>query len=154
MLDVRPFAAIRYDARRCGGDLSNVIAPPYDVLDEADRAALLARDPHNIVAIDLPHVPPKSVGPPQVYERSANLLEQWIKDGVLVREAKPALYIYHQTFEHEGRRFTRKKFIARLRLASFSEGVILPHERTFGGPKEDRLALMKATRCNLSPIFG
>ena len=154
MLDVRPFTAIRFDARKFGGDISRLIAPPYDVLDESDRAELLSREEHNIVAIDLPHVPPKSAGPPEVYERSAKLLEQWLSEGVLVREAKPALYVYHQTFEHEGRKYTRKKFIARLRLASFSEGVILPHERTFGGPKEDRLALMKATKCNLSPIFG
>ncbi len=154
MLDVRPLTAIRYDARRYGNDLSNVIAPPYDVLDEADRNALLARDPHNIVAVDLPHVPPKSAGPPEAYERAARLLKAWQNEGVLIREPVPALYVYHQTFEHEGRTYTRKKFIARLRLASFSEGVILPHERTFGGPKEDRLALMKATQCNLSPIFG
>lgn len=154
MLDVRPFAAIRYDARRWGGDLSNVLAPPYDVLDESDRAELLSRDAHNVVAIDLPHVPPKSAGPPEVYEQAARHLQQWLKDRVLIRETKPALYVYHQSFEHGGRKYTRKKFIARLRLASFSEGVILPHERTFGGPKEDRLALMKATKCNLSPIFG
>lgn len=154
MLDVRPFAAIRYDARRYGGNLSNVIAPPYDVLDQVDRTALLARDPYNIVAIDLPHVPPKELGPPEVYERSARLLTVWQKEGVLIREAASALYVYHQSFEHEGRHYTRKKFIARLQLASFSEGIILPHERTFGGPKEDRLALMKATQCNISPVFG
>ena len=154
MLDVRPFAAIRYDSAPLNRDLSGVLAPPYDVLDESDRADLLSRDAHNIVAIDLPHVPPKSAGPPETYLRSARLLDQWLSEGVLVREPRPAIYVYHQTFEHEGRRHTRKKFIARLRLASFSEGVILPHERTFGGPKEDRLALMKATRCNLSPIFG
>lgn len=154
MLDLRPFAAIRYDARRFGKDLSKVIAPPYDVLDESDKADLLARDAHNIVAIDLPHVPPKEAGPPAAYERSASLLNQWLAEGVLVREAQPALYVYHQTFQRDGRTFTRKKLIARLRLMPFSEGVILPHERTFGGPKEDRLALMKATRCNLSPIFG
>ena len=154
MLEVRPFAAIRYDTSRLGGDLSNVLAPPYDVLDDTDRAALLARDPKNIVAIDLPHVPPKSAGPPEAYQRSALLLGQWLKEGVLARESGPAMYVYHQSFEHEGRKYIRKKFIARLRLASFSDGAILPHERTFGGPKEDRLALMKATRCNLSPIFG
>lgn len=154
MLEVRPLAALRYDARRWNGDLSRVIAPPYDVLDEADKASLLSRDPHNIVAIDLPHVPPKSAGPSEVYERAARQLALWQKDGVLIRESMPALYIYHQTFAHGGRTFTRKKFIARLRLKGFAEGVILPHERTFGGPKEDRLALMKATKCNLSPIFG
>ncbi len=154
MLEVLPFAAIRYDFARLGGDLSGVIAPPYDVLDEADKAELLARSDRNIVAVDLPHVPPKSLGPQAAYDRAAATLTAWLADGTLVREAAPAMYVYHQEFEHGGRRFTRRKFFARVRLRAFSEGVVLPHEQTFGGPKEDRLALMKATRCNLSPIFG
>jgi uncharacterized protein (DUF1015 family) len=154
VLEVLPFAAIRYDFARFGGDLSAVIAPPYDVLDEADKAALLARSDRNIVAIDLPHVPPKSMGPQAVYDQAAATLAAWLAEGTLVREAAPAMYVYHQTFEHAGRQYTRRKFIARVRLRAFAEGVVLPHEQTFGGPKEDRLALMKATRCNLSPIFG
>ena len=154
MLEVAPFSAIRNDARRVGGDLSNVLAPPYDVLDEADKQALLARGDRNIVAIDLPHLPPKSAGPVQEYERAARTMQEWMREGTLVRDPAPALYVYHQRFEHEGKQFTRRMFIARVRLQPFSEGSILPHERTFGGPKEDRLALMKATRCNLSAIFA
>jgi len=153
MPEVAPFQAIRYDFSR-NTDLSSLIAPPYDVLDDADKAALLARSDRNIVAIDLPHTPPKSAGPPQAYRRSADLLQAWLTDRTLVREDRPALYLYHQVFEHEGRTYTRKKLIARVRLHLFEEGVILPHEQTFGGPKEDRLALMKATACNLSPVFG
>ena len=154
MPEVAPFAAIRFDAARAGGDLSNLLAPPYDVLDGDDKDALLAKSDHNIVAIDLPHIPPKSAGPPEAYDGSAKRLNEWLSAGVLIREQNPALYLYYQRFEHAGRPYTRRMFIARVRLQPFSEGVILPHEQTFGGPKEDRLALMKATKCQLSPIFG
>lgn len=154
MPEVAPFTAIRFDHTRTGGDLSALLAPPYDVLDQADKDALLAKSERNIVAIDLPHIPPKSLGPQEAYGRSAKLLDQWLSEGVMLRENKPALYLYHQRFEHAGQSYTRRKFIARVRLQPFSEGWILPHEQTFGGPKEDRLALMKATRCQLSPIFG
>jgi len=154
MAVVAPFAAIRYSHEKMGRDWSALLAPPYDVLEESDKAALLARSERNIVAVDLPHLPPKSAGPAEAYERSAARLDQWLHDGTLIRESAPALYLYHQTFEHLGRSYTRRMFIARVRLVPFTEGTILPHERTFGGPKEDRLALMKSTKCNLSPIFG
>ncbi len=154
MLEVTPFAAIRFDHTKTGGDLSNLIAPPYDVLDQADKDALLAKSNRNIVAIDLPHLPPKSAGPPECYDRAAKTLTTWLSDGTMVRESQPALYLYHQVFTHEGKTYTRRKFIARVRLRPFEDGVILPHELTFGGPKEDRLALMKATTCQLSAIFG
>lgn len=154
MAEIAPLQAIRYDFERLGGDLSAVIAPPYDVLDENEKAALLSKSDRNIVAIDLPHVPPKTLGPADAYQKSADLLREWLADGTLVHESQPAIYAYHQRFEHEGVFYTRRMFIARARLHPFSEGVILPHEQTFGGPKEDRLALMKATACQLSPIFG
>ncbi|MGB2987555.1 MAG: DUF1015 domain-containing protein [Phycisphaerae bacterium] len=154
MPEVAPFSAIRFDERRSGGDLSAMLAPPYDVLDRSDKDALLAKSEHNIVAIDLPHIPPKSAGPAGAYEKSARLLQTWLSDGTLVREKNPAMYLYHQRFEHAGRPYTRRMLIARVRLEPFSKGLILPHEQTFGGPKEDRLALMKATKSQLSPIFG
>lgn len=153
MPEIRPFPAIRYDLSRCAGDLSAVLAPPYDVLNQADKDALLAKSDHNIVAIDLPHIPPKTLGPSKAYEQSADAMTDWLASGILVREDAPALYLYHQIFEHEGTSYTRRKFIARVRLHPFSDKVILPHEETFGGPKEDRLALMKTTKCNLSPVF-
>ncbi len=154
MPEMTPFRAIRYGADRFGGDLSAVLAPPYDVLGQSDKDALLEKSEHNIVAIDLPHIPPKSAGPLEVYQQAADRLNKWVTRGVLVREESPAIYLYHQRFEHAGQTYTRRMFIARLRLQPFSEGSILPHEKTFGGPKEDRLALMKATKCQLSPIFG
>ncbi|MHC5112480.1 MAG: DUF1015 family protein [Planctomycetota bacterium] len=154
MPETKAFQGIRYDFERCGGDISTLIAPPYDVLNQADKDRLQARSPHNIVGIDLPHIPPKSAGPDSVYQAAAHTLEKWRGEQALIQEDRPALYLYHQVFEHAGQQYTRRKFVARVRLTPFSAGEVLPHEKTFGGPKEDRLALMKATRCQLSPIFG
>ncbi|MCG3180504.1 MAG: hypothetical protein BIFFINMI_02866 [Phycisphaerae bacterium] len=156
MPDVLPFQAIRYSTRG-GSDLTGRIAPPYDVLGAADKEAMLAADPHNIVAIDLPHMPPKSLGPADAYRRSADLLRQWLADGVLVRDDAPAIYAYQQTFAaSDGSTVTRRGFIARVRIEEFraTPAGIYPHEQTFGGPKEDRLALTRATAAQLSPIFG
>ncbi len=154
MPEITPFSAIRFDQTNTLGDVSKLIAPPYDVLDQTDKDSLLGRSDHNIVAIDLPHIPPKSAGPAEVYDNAARTLAAWLDEGTLIREERPALYLYHQRFTCEGKSYTRRKYIARVRLAPFSEGTVLPHEKTFGGPKEDRLALMKATKCQLSPIFG
>ena len=120
MLEVAPFQAIRFDHTRCGGDVSSLLAPPYDVLDRADKDALLATSEHNIVALDLPHIPPKTLGPPEAYRNSARLMREWLAAGVLIREESPALYLYHQTFKHGKETFTRRKFIARVRLQPFS----------------------------------
>lgn len=153
MSTIQPFASIRY-ASSAGTDLSTRLAPPYDVLDQRDKDALLARDPRNFVLIDLPHMPPKSAGPESVYQQARRTLDAWLADGTLVRERMPALYVYYQEYEHAGRSYLRKKFFARLRLEAFGAGSVFPHEQTFGGPKEDRLSLTRATQCNLSPIFG
>lgn len=151
---IQPFRAIRYSTRPGAADISTRIAPPYDVLDAADKQALLSRDPSNFVKIDLPHVPPKHAGPPEAYEQAAAELRHWLSKGIMVSDPAPALYPYYQRFSHSGRSYTRKKFFARLRLEPFGNGNVFPHEQTFGGPKEDRLCLMKATRVGLSPIFG
>ncbi|HUW84953.1 MAG TPA: DUF1015 domain-containing protein [Phycisphaerae bacterium] len=151
---IAPLAGIRYDVRRFGKDLSKLIAPPYDVLDGTDKDALLKGHPRNIVAVDLPHVPPKQAGPDAVYQRAADTFEAWLGDGVLIRDPQPGIYLYQQRYEHGGREYTRTALFARLRLSPPDEGRVVPHEQTFGGPKEDRLRLMRATRCNLSAVFG
>ena len=155
MADVGAFRAIRYGpGSGLGGDLSNVVAPPYDVLDEADKTRLSGQSLYNVVTIDLPFIPPKKAGPDQVYQDAADAMKRWLQTGVLARDEKPALYVYHQEFLWEGRQYRRRLFFCRQRLEPFGQGSVFPHELTFGGPKEDRLKLMKATRCQLSPIFG
>src|SRR5687767_13446349 len=101
MATLRPFSGITYAKDRYS-DVSNVIAPPYDVLDERGKARLAAKDPHNIVNIDLPHMPPKSVGPDEAYQRASQTLGQWVAAGVLKRDNRPALYPYAQNYEHGG----------------------------------------------------
>ena len=156
MPQVFPFRPLRYPAGP-DGDISAKVAPPYDVLDGDDKAALLARDAHNIVAIDLPHVPPKELGPKAAYAAAADMLAAWTETGVLTREATPAVYAYRQTFDFAGTTHQRCGMACTVETNPFGPrdgGGILAHEQTFSGPKEDRLALMRATRAQLSPIFG
>ncbi len=153
MAHIRPFAAIRY-VKPASSDLSPLLAPPYDVLDESGKAALRARHPDNIVSVDLPHLPPKSVGPDAVYSQAAATMQGWLSKGVLKRDARAAFYPYTQSFDHAGRTYHRRGFIALVRLSPFGQGQVVPHEKTYSAPIEDRLKLMRATRMQLSPIFG
>jgi uncharacterized protein (DUF1015 family) len=153
MPDIRPFHGVRYDMTRVGA-LSDVVAPPYDVIDAALQDRLYRESPHNIVRLELNRAEPGDDATSNRYTRAARFLKEWLRDGVLREDAAPALYLYDQTFSVEGRTYTRKGFLARVRLEPFGQGKIYPHEQTLSGPKADRLALFEATRYNLSPIFG
>lgn len=163
MPPIHPFRAITYtplaDAQSNGSgvDLSAFIAPPYDVLDADAKAALLARSDRNIVAVDLPHLPAKELGPAAAYAGAAATFRSWLADGTLTRLRPPAVFCYRQTFQHHGALHQRTGFACTLDLVPFGPhegGGMLPHEETFSGPKADRMALMKATGVQLSPIFG
>jgi uncharacterized protein (DUF1015 family) len=148
MAEIVPFAGLRYDLGRVG-DAARVLAPPYDVIGEAERAELEARDPHNVVRVELP----RGEGDAR-YGAAANLLRAWVAEGVLKREAAPAMYVYEQQFTWAGQAYTRQGLIAALRLEPFDKRVVLPHEHTLTGPKEDRRKLMLATRTQISQVFG
>jgi uncharacterized protein (DUF1015 family) len=150
-MELRAFRGWRFAAP--GNEVSKLIAPPYDILSAADKQELLAASERNIVAVDLPHVPPKEVGPESAYLAAADLLTNWQTTGVLARDVRPAMYAYRQTFDWEGRSYARKAILAQVRLSPLGKDVI-PHEHTFAGPKADRLKLMQFTRVQLSPIFG
>ena len=164
MPTIHPFRPWRYHQAglRDGGprphDVTPLIAPPYDVLDAESKQRLLAQSDRNIAAIDLPHVPAKELGPASAYEGAAATLRKWTQDGTLTREALPAIYVYRQRFVNTaGREVARLGVCCCVDLVPFGPapgGGVLPHEETFSGPKEDRLALMRATEAQLSPIFG
>ena len=150
MADVTPFKAMRY---RADIALDDVVAPPYDVLSAAQAAELRARSPYNVVHVDLP-VPPGEKADDAAYARAARTLRRWRADGVLVRDEQPGIVVVDQTFNGpDGRERTRRGFIARLRLTSLDDRVVLPHERTHAGPKVDRLRLYRATHTDLSQVF-
>ncbi|MGH7894570.1 MAG: DUF1015 domain-containing protein [Candidatus Binatia bacterium] len=147
MAVITPFHAVRYDGTRVGG-LRDVIAPPYDVISAAEQAALYDRSPYNVVRLILARETPRA-------DAAARALGEWVVAKVLARDAMPALYLYRQTFRlRDGRERTREGILCRLRLERFASGIVRPHERTFPGPKADRLALLRATGAYLSPIFG
>lgn len=155
MADIRPLRAIRYDLDVIGADaFSRVVAPPYDVIDDAHQDELYARHPNNFVRIDLNRIQPGDDDANNRYTRARRYLFDWIATGALTIDDAPSIYVHHQTFQnHAGEQVTRRGFLANIRLADYDERVVLPHERTLRGPKEDRLALMKATETNLSPVF-
>ena len=139
----KPFRALRYDVRTAG-PLDALVAPPYDVITPSMRERLLAASPYNVVRLIRPDAP----------EEAAAALEAWRADVVLTREDRPAVWLLEEAFAGpDGLPRTRRGLVARLRLEPYSAGVVLPHERTFPGPKEARLRLLRATRTKLSPLL-
>lgn len=153
MPQIRPFAGVHF-AKTMGPDLSALIAPPFDVLDEKSKAALQARHANNIVTIDLPYLPPKAVGPDEVYAKANTTMQSWLSAGILTRFPRPAIYPYTQSFDHNGRMYHRRGFFVSVRISAFGEGNVVPHEKTYREAIEDRLKLMRTTRTQMSPIFG
>ncbi len=147
MAQIEPLRALHYNLQKTGG-LQDVIAPPYDVIDAAQRSELEGRSPFNVVRIDLP------LGQ-DPYEAAARELESWREHDVVVQDEEPALWALEQDYTGpDGQRRTRRGFLTRVRVEDYGPGRIRPHERTHPGPKEDRLRLTRATKANLSPIFS
>jgi len=152
---VYPFRALQFSGGK--GDVSASVAPPYDVIGEPQKKALLDNNPANVVGFDLPHTPAKELGPTEAYQGAADNLQKFIDEGTLSQREAPAMFAYRQTFEFRGERYQRCGMCCAVETVPFGPrdgGGVLPHEQTFSGPKEDRFALMKATKTQLSPIFG
>src|SRR5829696_4342896 len=144
MADLQPLRTLRYETS-VAGPLEDLIAPPYDVIDDALRAELAGRSPYNVVEIDLP----------SSYEQAADTMREWREGGVLTQEEEGAVWVLRQHYTApDGTERTRTGLFARVRVDEYGPGRIRPHERTHPGPKEDRLKLTRATRTNLSPIFS
>ncbi len=154
MAEIQPLRALHYDPA-VAGPLADVTAPPYDVIDPEQRAALLERSPHNIVAIDLPLGGPASERAADPYTAAAALLADWQRQGIMARDPEPAIWAQTQEYTTpDGRRLTRHGFYCRVKIEEYGPGRIRPHERTHPGPKEDRLKLTRTTKANVSPIFS
>jgi uncharacterized protein (DUF1015 family) len=153
MADIRAFRGFRYDLGRVGS-LSDVVAPPYDVIDPALQQKLYAASPYNAIRLELTKDEPGDTESANKYTRAAATLREWVAEAALRQDTARALYVYEQEFEAEGTTYTRRGFFARVRLEPFGRGKVYPHEQTMSGPKEDRLKLYRATGFNLSPVFG
>jgi uncharacterized protein (DUF1015 family) len=143
MATIRPFRALRYD-ESAAGPLAELVAPPYDVISDAQREQYMQRSPHNVVRLTLP----------DSEEQAARDLAAWRAEGVLVEDEEPSYWWLSQEYTGpDGVSRTREGFVAALRAEPYENRVVLPHERTHAGPKEGRLRLLKATRTHLEPIF-
>ena len=153
MPEIQAFHGLRYNLGHVGS-LSDVVAPPYDVIDNLLQKDLYEKHPENVIRLILNRPEPQDSDSDARYERAAQLLRTWVKNGVLQADPSPAIYVYHQEFPHLGDRVVRRGMMCRVRLEPFGEGSIFPHEETHASAKIDRLKLMTACRANLSPVFG
>ena len=153
MARLRPFQGVRYDPERV--DLSQVVAPPYDVISPADQKRYYRQDPHNVVRLIAGEVRPTDTPEDNKYTRAAAFFRDWLAKGILRREASPRLYVYRHQFVDpiSGESRSRVGILGVIELEPFGRGV-LPHEQTHARAKADRLSLTRAVIANLSPVFA
>ena len=153
MAEILPFKGIRY-AQGKGEALERVVSPPYDVISSEEREGLYRKSDYNIIRLILGKEFPGDDEKNNKYSRAAAFFREWLREGILREDEKPAIYIYEQEYFHKGEKKIRRGFLALLRLEDFARGAILPHEETLSRPREDRLHLLRACQANLSPIFA
>ncbi len=143
-LVLAPFRALRYAAT--GPELANVLAPPYDVIDATEQAALESRHPVNVVRLTLPRDGDEDGSR---YAAAGRRMREWRATGVLRPDPEPALYVYEERTDAH----VQRGLVGALGLTPAEDGIVLPHENTMAGPVADRLALMEAVEADLEPIF-
>ncbi len=154
MPEIQAFRGIRYNLGRVGS-LGDVVTPPYDVIGPELQEHFYKLHPNSFIRIDLNRIDPGNDDEVNNrYTRAARFYRQWRDEGVLVAEADPAIYVYHQEFTYAGTTYVRRGFMGRQRVTRFGEGQVFPHEETLPAAKVDRLMLTVVTKANLSPIFG
>lgn len=146
MAIIKAYKGLRFNCEKAG-KIDELVCPPYDIINDEQREGYIQTNPHNIIRLELPKGENR-------YSQASEILESWLSDGTLIKEDKPAIYIYEEEFTAYGERKSIKGIICRVKIEEFSKGVILPHEFTLSKAKEDRLNLMKATNCNFSQIYS
>ena len=152
MVKVLPLKGIVYNQEKV--NIADVIAPPYDVISSDEQEKLYQASPYNIVRLILAKINPDDTDNNNRYTRAAEDFKKFLDEKALIPAEKPCIYYYIQNYTTaKGEKVSRKGFIARNLIEEYTEGNIMPHEFTMGGPKEDRLKLMKACKANFSQIF-
>jgi uncharacterized protein (DUF1015 family) len=153
MAVIKPFKGLRYNPERVD-DLSLVISQPYDRVRHGLQDQYYAQSDYTIVKIIKGKEFKADDDEHNVYTRARDYLRAWVNEAAIIREDAPALYVLHQTFTlPDGQQYTRKALTAAFKIATFDEGIVLPHERTLSGPKVDRLNLTRATETYFGSIF-
>ena len=153
-LDFQPFKAWRYDPARV--KISEVLAPPYDVISPEKQQKLYESSPFNSIRLILNRKDPADTDKDNAYTRARDTFQEWQRKGILIQEQEPCYYVYRQTFKDPVTQSVKNRFalLGRVRLEPFEKNIIVPHEKTLRGPKEDRMRLLRTVRTNFSPVFG
>ncbi len=146
MAEIKALHGLRFTDK--AGQISTLVCPPYDIVNEEERGALLQRNPHNLIRLELP----REGDTP--YDVAGDTLNTWLKEGILAEDDRQGLYIYEEQFTVEGVTKCIKGVQCRVKLEPFEKGVVLPHEETLSKAKADRFELMKACGCNFSAIYS
>jgi uncharacterized protein (DUF1015 family) len=149
---VRAFRGYRYGIGR-ERDLTKVVAPPYDQISPETQERLYALSPDNIVRVSYPRDAPAPDESADKYRRAHETLDRWLAEGLWAREEQPAIYPYTQTYRAGGHEVTRVGFVALGEVTDYARGVVLPHERTHAGPKQDRMRHLETTGADIGLIF-
>ncbi len=153
MAEIIPFKGILYNLEKIN-NFADVITPPFDVISKKDQQKFYKSHPNNIIRLILGKSGQKDTNQNNRYTRAAEQFNNWLSDGIMIQDTKPAFYLTAIDFSFENRKVTRYGLIALIRLEPFEKGVVLPHEKTFSGVRSERLELMKACRANLSSIYS
>lgn len=146
MAEIKPIRALRYTER--AGALATCVCPPYDIVNEAEYQALCEENPNNLIRLELPR------GGDERYETAGQLLNTWLAEGILKRDDQPGIYLYREAFSVGEKAYAFDGLVCLVGLRPFSDRVVLPHEETLSGAKEDRFRLMCATGCNFSSVYS
>ena len=146
MAELKAFKGMRYTSQ--GGELNTLVCPPYDIISDAQREDYIAKNPYNIIRLELPK------GGDERYSQAGDTLDGWLEKDILACDGDDSLYVYEMLFTANGARRSLKGFVSLVRLTDFSEGIVLPHEETLSKAKQDRFDLMSETFCNFSQIYS
>jgi uncharacterized protein (DUF1015 family) len=153
LAEIRPFQGVRYN-QELTGELAKIVCPPYDVIDPRLQQELYRRSPYNFVRIEAGRELAQDTNTDNKYTRSAATLAQWLKEGILVTDPVPAVYLHDHYFSYEGKEFRRRAVIVGVRLEEWDKKVVRPHEGTLAEYKGDRFSLLWALGTNTSPILA
>jgi len=144
LVDVRPFNAIRYTSK--AGNVENLITQPYDKIDSKMQKEYYEKSSYNYCRLILPLEENK-------YQIADHRIVQWMKEGIMAKETKPAFFVSRQEFTLNGKKYQRTGLIVAMKLYPYSENMVFPHEATYKAPKADRLNMLRTVQKDLESVF-
>ncbi|MFH1662482.1 MAG: DUF1015 domain-containing protein [Chloroflexota bacterium] len=153
MAEIRPFRGVYYN-QSLVGNLSDIICPPYDIINPQLEEELYQRSKYNFVRIEYNRKLPQDSDTDNRYTRSGDKLKQWLEQKVLITSKIPAIYVYDHYFNSQGKEYRRRGLIVRVKIEEWHKNIIRPHEGTLAEAKSDRINLLETIKANTSSIMS